>query len=141
MFKSKKIRRSREFNKNNQLIDFEKAREARKEKREGLAQTEEKEKPSQREVRKKNRKRNFYAAALIAIVVIICISAYQVISVRYDLAVAQANREALEAEHARLEHRLENIDTPEFIEYRARTLLRMIRPGEIYYVIPINNEN
>ena len=141
MFKSKKVRRSREFHKNNQIIDFEKAREARKEKRESLAQAEEKEKPSQREVRKSNRKRNFYAAAIIAIVVVICISAYQVISVRYDLAVAQAHREALEAEHARLEHRLENIDTPEFIEYRARTLLRMIRPGEIYYVIPINNEN
>jgi len=141
MFKNKKVRRSREFNKNNKLINFEEAREARKEKRENLIKTEEKETPSQREVSRKKRKRNFYAIALIAIVVVICVSAYHVISVRYDLAVAQANREALEAEKARLEHRLENIDTPEFIEYRARTLLRMIRPGEIYYVIPVNNEN
>jgi len=141
MFKRKKVRRSREFNKNNQLINFDEAREARKEKREGLVKAEEKETPSEREVRKKRRKRNFYFAALLAIVVVVCISIYQIISVRYDLAVAQANIAALEAEQARLEHRLENIDSPEFIEYRARTLLRMIRPGEIYYVIPINNEN
>ena len=135
MFKKKKARRSREFNKNNQIIDFEKAKETRKEKREALLSAEEKEKLSKRERLRKVRKRNFYFLVMIAIVVTVCFAIFNVTSAREDLSVAIANKEALERERARLEQRLQSVETPEFIEYRARTLLRMVRPGEIYYVL------
>ena len=135
MFKKKKVRRSREFHKNNQLIDFEKAKETRKEKRESLLSAEEKEKISKRERLRKVRKRNFYVLAIIVIIVTVGAAVFNVTSVREDLETAIAHKEALERERARLEHRLQNVETPEFIEYRARTLLRMVRPGEIYYVL------
>jgi len=141
MFKKKKTRRSREFKKNNQLIDFEKAKESRKEKRAVLASAEETEKRTKREKIQRIRKRNFYAAALIIIIAIVGASVHNVFSVREDLDAAIANKEALERERARLEHRLQNVESPEFIEYRARTLLRMVRPGEIYFVLPPSNED
>jgi cell division protein FtsB len=141
MFKKKKVRRSREFNKNNQMIDFEKAKETRKEKRETLMQMEEKEKPSKRERLRKVRKRNFYFVSVVVIVAIIGVSIFNVFSAREDLDAALASKEALERERARLEHRLENVESPEFIEYRARALLRMVRPGEIYFVLPNIDED
>jgi len=140
MFKKRKARRSREFNKNNKLIDFEKAKQARKEKREAIVKAEQEkranEEPSPRKVSKMNRKRNLYAVAIVAIVAIICVSAYNIHSANNDLEEAIANRDRLHAEIERLEHRLYHIHSPEYIEQRARGTLRMVMPGEILFIMP-----
>lgn len=143
MFKWKKFRRSREFRKNNQIIDFEKAREARKEKRMALAKNTyetEKAEPSRRKVIQRNRKLFFYTAIMMFIIALGVASVYQIFSVENDLEKALANREALEAEKARLEFQLQNVHSPEFVEQQARATLRMIMPGEIYFIVPLDND-
>jgi len=140
MFKKKKIRRSREFNKNNKLIDFEKAKTVRKEKRDALIQAEllkrGEEETSQRKLSKKARKRNFYAAAIIVIIAIVCVSAYNIHSVHRDYNEATASRDILQAEIESLEQRLQYVHSPEYIEQRARRNLRMVMPGEILFIMP-----
>jgi len=138
----KKARRSREWSKNNKLIDFEKAKEIRRKNREEIikAQQEAEEEPSRRETSKKNRKRNFYSAVLVIIVAVIGFSVYNVFSVNHRLADVLAEKEALEREKEQLIYELQNADNPDYIEQRARMALRMIRPGEIYYIVPEDSE-
>ena len=127
-----------EFRKNNQIMDFEKARELRREKRRALAQeaaSKEKEPVSRRRISKKNRKKVFFVAVLIICIAVISSSVGNILSIREYLEEAQAEKAALEAEKARLEYRLYRMDSLEYIEYRARTILRMIIPGELYFVI------
>lgn len=143
MFKKRKARRSREFNKNNKIIDFEKARETRKEKREALAQNAQinkSEEPSKREKVKRNRKRFFYTAIMVIVVAVVGFSIYNIISVNSLLEETIAGHEALEIEKARLEYQLQHADSPEYIEQQARTMLRMVMPGETFYVVPAGED-
>ena len=138
MFK-RKLRRSRVWSKDNRLIDFEKAREKRKQNRQVLVksqQTVEPEKPSKRKKIKFNRKRNFYSIMTMIVIVVICVSVFNVMSVNSQLAEVIAERDILENEKERLLYELQNVDSEEYIEQRARTMLKMIKPGEIYYVVP-----
>jgi len=145
MFK-RKVRRSREFYKSNQVIDFEKAREERRKKREALLKEQqaslsaEKEEPSKREMNKHNRKRNFYAVITIVVMTVIGFSVFNIFSVNSQLEEAIAERESLLSEKEKLMYELDNVDSEEYIEQQARTLLRMIKPGEIYYVLPEDKE-
>ena len=145
MFK-RKIRRSREFNKNNKVIDFEEAREARKKKREEVARErqaskrEKREEPSRRTISQKNRARNFFAALMIIVVAVIGFSVFNIISVNQQLAEAIAEKDRLTDEKESLESELENVDNQEYVEQQARILLKMIKPGEIYYVVPEETE-
>lgn len=144
MFK-RKVRRSREWNKNNQIIDFEKAREARKKNREALVQSTQAEKGGKKKVRSKrrisrsNRKRVFYAALMLVIVSVASFSAYNVFSVNNQRAEALAERKNLENEKDKLSRELENVDSLEYIEEQARSL-KMIKRGEVYYVVPEEDE-
>jgi len=145
MFK-RKVRRSREFYKSNQLIDFEKAREERRKKREALLKEQqaslsaEKEEPPKRVINKINRKRNFYAIMTIIIMAVVGFSVFNVFSVNSQLTEVMAERDSLLKEKEKLIYQLENVDSAEYIEQQARTLLRMIKPGEIYYVLPEDKE-
>ena len=137
----KKIRRSREWKKSNQSFDFDKAREARKQNRETLkipqiAKAEKRKKPSKRWRIKKNRKRNFYSLVMVVIIAVIGISVFNVFSVNNQLAEAIANRESLINEKETLTQELQNVDNDEYIEQQARMMLKMIKPGEIYFVVP-----
>ena len=134
MFK-RKIRRSREWSKNNQQIDFERAREQRKQNRE-LTVKIEKEKPSKRKRIKLNRKRNFYSAVAVVVIAVIGVSVFNVISANSQLEDAMAERARLESIKEKLTYDLDNVDSEEYIEQQARTMLKMIKPGEIYYVVP-----
>ena len=145
MFKKKKIRRSREFSKNNKVIDFEKAKKDRKEKRDEFikstqAKQNDKEEPSKRKLIRRNRKRLIYIAIIITIIVTACVSLYRVAYVNIQRDEAIASKQSLEAERARLEQLLLDVDTPEFIEQQARTTLRMIRPGETFFIVQIADD-
>jgi len=143
MFK-RKARRSREWGKNNKVIDFEKARENRREKRRALVEKEQitktKKTPSKRKIIRISKKRNFYAAVMIIIIAIIGVSVFNVISVNSKLTQAVAEQYSLEKEKEKLTNELKEVDSPAYIEYQARTLLKMIKPGEIYYVVPEEGE-
>jgi len=142
----RKVRRSREFYKNNRLIDFEKAREERKKKREALLKDQqavsgaEKEEPTRREMNKHNRKRNFYAIMTIVVMTVVGFSVFNIFSVNSQLTEVIAERDNLLKEKENLIYQLENVGSDEYIEHQARTLLRMIKPGEIYFVLPEDEE-
>ena len=141
----RKIRRSREWKKNNPAFDFDKARELRKQNREALAnpqavKSEKSKKASRRWRIKKSRKRSFYSALMVLIIAVIGISVFNVISVNGQLAEAVAGRDSLLSEKERLSQELQNVDNDEYIEQQARMMLKMIKPGEIYYVVPEETE-
>ena len=145
MFK-RRIRRSREYRKADYTIDFEKARAERKEKREALAKgqpavdPEEKGKPAKWRISKKHRRRNFCALILLITAAVVAFSALNVISVNKQLEEAEREKQNLIAEKERLLDELEKVDSEEYIEQQARTMLKMIKPGEIYYVVPDDEE-
>ena len=123
------------------MIDFDKARELRKKNRDELVREQQPHpKPSKRKKIKLNRKRNIYSILVVAIIVVLCISVVNVISVNSRYEEALEEKASLESEKARLAHELENVDTEEYIEHQARTMLKMIKPGEIYYVVPKEEE-
>ena len=112
--------RSRDFHRNNEVIDFDRAREkrrrARAEKAERVYQAR-KEAPSQRKAAKKKRRLLIYAAVIVLVVAAISVSAVEIIS--------------LEKEKAQLA-----TDDPDYIEQQVREKLNMVYPGEIIYVSP-----
>jgi len=142
MFK-RKTRRSRKFKKDNQVIDFEAAREERRKKREALAKktppkdARKNEVHSKRKLSKKNRSRTVYAAILLIIVAVVGVSAFNIISVRIQKTEELARQKALLNKKQALSEELSSVDNPEYVEQQARMLLRMIKPGEILYVVPI----
>ncbi|MDR2355369.1 MAG: septum formation initiator family protein [Clostridiales Family XIII bacterium] len=80
--------------------------------------------------------RKFYIAALLFLLVMASTYAVRIVALKADEARATAEFEAALEEKARLESELEHIDDPAYIEQQARTRLRMVKPGELYYVLP-----
>ena len=70
------------------------------------------------------------------VMTVIGFSVFNIVSVNSQLEEAIAEKERLLAEKERLQYELDNVDSEEYIEQQARALLRMIKPGEIYYVLP-----
>ena len=141
MFK-KKVRRSLAWKKNNKLIDFEKAKELRRQNREASVKAHQaaEEEPSRREINQKNRRRNFYAVVMVIVISVIGFSVFNVISANNELAAVLAEKEKLEKEKEALLYELQNVDKDEYVEQRARDALKMIKPGEIYYIVPEETE-
>ena len=48
---------------------------------------------------------------------------------------AQANLDALQSQIEELQTTLDNVTSPEYIESQARSLLRMIYPNEVMYIV------
>ncbi len=87
----------------------------------------------------RGRKRLFrarYAAVFFAVVALALYYAYSIVQVEMEQSRAEAEKAALLAEKARLEEELEHVTDPAYIEQQARMELRMIRPGEILYILP-----
>lgn len=144
MFK-KKTRRSKEFKNNRQVIDIEVARNERRRKRASAADKKPSEqKPSStvthRQAGKKARRRVIYMMTIIIILAIIGASIFNIISLKLTQARIEKEQDELSQQKARLENQLEKINSPEYIEQQARQQLRMIRPGEILYVLPEDKE-
>lgn len=139
MFK-RKPRRSREFEKSNQVIDFENARKRRQQRRESLSKkTPEKEQISKRKAGKKNRKIGIYTAICFIIIAVIGLYTYNILAIQKERAEVLQETADLEKEKKELTEELANVDTPEYIEQQARAVLRMIKPGEYLYVLPASD--
>ncbi len=142
---TKKRRRSRKL-REEKVIDFESAREARKQKRAAIFEkknskkTKAKAEISERKQTKRNRKRMVYACVILCIAAIIGISLYNVAKLHKEYTEVLAEKEALEKEKERLTQELNNVNDPEYIDQQARKQLKMIKPGEIMYILPQNVE-
>lgn len=87
------------------------------------------------------KKMKFNPGRLILSVIIVVLLIVAAMSVKNIISLHVENND-LEAEHARLEdeknqlqNELDNADDPEYIEEQARQQLRMVKPGEVLYII------
>lgn len=131
--------RSRDFHRNNEVIDFDRAREkrrrARAEKAERVYQAR-KEAPSQRKEAKKKRRLLIYAAVIVLVVAAISVSAVEIISLEKEKAQLATEQAELKKELEAAKDELANTDDPDYIEQQVREKLNMVYPGEIIYVSP-----
>lgn len=137
----KKKRRSREFKSSNQVISIEEAREERRRKRTETVEKKNKVRVpkasmTERRAIKKARVRGIYILVILVIIAIIGAAALNVVSVKINQGKVQKEQEALLEEKNRLENELQSIESPEYIEQQARQQLKMIKPGELLYVLP-----
>lgn len=148
MFKRKK-KRSREFKKNTQVIDIEQARAERQERRRKLAEkrggrkssaASRKAPMSERQTNKRNRKRLIYAGIMLGIAFLVGFSLYQDLSLRHEYKRVVEENKALTLQKERLKEELKNINSPEYIEQQARDQLKLVRPGEVMYILPDKDE-
>ena len=140
MFKRKK-RRSKEFKNSGQVIDIEEVRDHRRRKREEAAEKKSKAPKTktvitERRASKKARRRMVITIILIIVIVIIGVSVFNIVSFELNKARVEKEQEALLKQKARLENEFSQIDSLEYIELQARQQLKMIKPGEILYVLP-----
>ncbi len=143
MFK-RKASRSREFKRNNQVIDFEQARQERQEKRaervrkeETQRKLEEERKLSSRKRRKRRNRVLVYLAAFLLIVGILVASAWNIISLQLEKSKLEDQNAQLSSQRDDLQEELESIEDPKYIEQQAREQLSLIKPGETLYILPI----
>jgi cell division protein FtsB len=141
----KKKRRSREFKNSSQIIDIEEARQIRRQKREDASKKKDKERKTksavtERQAGKKARRRMVYFVIFLVMVGMIAVSAFNIVSLKLAEARTLKEQQELMEEKARLENIFSQVNSPEYIEQQARQQLKMIRPGEILYVLPENNE-
>lgn len=131
--------RSRDFHRNNEVIDFDQAREkrrrARAEKAERVYQAR-KEALSQRKAAKKKRRLLIYAAVIVLVVAAISVSAVEIISLEKEKAQLATEQAELKKELEAAKDELANTDDPDYIEQQVREKLNMVYPGEIIYVSP-----
>ena len=131
--------RSRDFHRNNEVIDFDQAREkrrrARAEKAERVYQAR-KEAPSQRKAAKKKRRLLIYATVIVLVVAAISVSAVEIISLEKEKAQLATEQAELKKELEAAKDELANTDDPDYIEQQVREKLNMVYPGEIIYVSP-----
>ncbi|MDR1247096.1 MAG: septum formation initiator family protein [Clostridiales Family XIII bacterium] len=119
---------------NEKIINIANAQEKRKERR-----SLQKSKRGVTPVRRKSRVfvyRKFYAAIILILLVTASVYTARIMALKTDEARVTAEFEAALDKKARLENELEYIDDPIYIEQQARTRLRMVKPGEVYYVLP-----
>lgn len=142
----KKTRRSREFKNTSQVIDIEEARQLRKRRREEAAEKKYKVRKTksvvtQRQAGKKARRRLIYLVIFLAIVCVVAASVFNIINLKLTEARTLKEQQDLMAQKARLERVYSQVNSPEYIEQQARQQLKMIRPGEILYVLPDKNNS
>jgi len=145
MFKRKK-RRSRTFKNNSQVIDLAEARQARKQRREETARKKDKARRPKsavtvRQAGKKARLRMVYTAIFLVIVGIVAVSAVHIVNLRLTEAKVMKEHQELLAQKEKLEMVYSQVNDPKYIEQQARQQLRMIKPGEILYVLPSKDHN
>ena len=143
----RKPRRSREFKKNSQIIDFDEAREARRKKRGSLSSkkaesdelTTAQKNASQRKNAMKNRRKLASAIILLFVIVVIAFSTFNIVSLRAQKKELQEINKDLLSKKQKLTEELNNTNSPEYIEQQARIQLKLIKPGELLYILPETN--
>jgi cell division protein FtsB/cell division protein DivIC len=118
---------------NEKIINMEKAREKRRERR---ALQKSAKGPAPRHKTGIFAYRKFYVAISLVLFIMAGVYAARIMALKTNEARVTTEFEAAMDKKARLESELQYIDDPVYIEQQARTRLRMVKPGEIYYVLP-----
>ncbi len=129
--------RSRQYNRDNNLVDFEKARKRRAKRREDEARKKEKEVREEitpRQKKKRTRKWMMIAGAILLLAIVIGIASINVIKLEREKMGLEKRNAELKQELEEKESELANSDDPEYIEKLVREKLHMVYPGEILYL-------
>lgn len=134
--------KNKEFRNKNKRIELKKARYERRQQmmEERRKKTERGEPVSERKVSMRSRRK---FAVILGIIIVMLIGSwyvFKIYSLNKEYQETLAEKKNLEAEKQRLEEELENINTPEYIEQQARQQLKMIKPGEVMYILPQEEE-
>ncbi|QIB68033.1 septum formation initiator family protein [Aminipila butyrica] len=89
---------------------------------------------------KRNRKRLIYVGIVLGILLLIGASIFHVYSLQREYKSIVAQNKALQGKKQDLTEELSNVNNPEYIEQQARQQLRMVKPGEVLYVLPPQGE-
>lgn len=122
------------------VIDFDLAREARRQKRKEKL---EKKYPVEKDsvaLRRQAKRRRFVivcTAVVLLVAAMVASSGIKLWKLSKEKEEAQAQLNTLISEEAALKNELSQIESQEYIEQAARAELHMILPGETMYVIPV----
>ncbi len=132
----KKRRRSIQFKSENRFADKEEARKRRQEKRESITEANGGKVKSRKRMKRTKKARLIYSAIIITMIAFVCVAIFSVMSLKVEEQKIMAEKAALLSQKERLEYELLQIDSLEYVEQQARQLLKMIKPGEILYILP-----
>ena len=126
---------------------IEAAREARREKRQKQAEiiaqnrrAEDKKNRKKERIKRaraqSRRRRLILTGAILLIAVAIGCTVLRIMSLQAEKNGLLLHQQELLEQKARLEGEIANVSTDEYVEQQARTHLRMIKPGEVLYILP-----
>ena len=129
------------------VVDFNKAleeKEKRKKKQEEQQRAAEEpveisevsEAAVKRHKQKTRRRRGIYILALVVILAIFAYLAHNIITLKIEQHELEAQKQELEQKKKELKEEKKAVVDPEYIEDQARKQLKMIKPGEILYILP-----
>ena len=136
---SKPRSRSREFNRNSNVVDFDKARQQRREKRRRAAEkTVEimEQAPERRHQKHRSRKRVIIALIILLVAGAVALSSVNIVRLEKQKHELVKQQEKLKETLSSKQKELENVNDPEYIEKQVREKLNMVYPDEILYLSP-----
>lgn len=143
-----KKRRSSQFKDSSQVIDIEEARQKRQEKRSRQhkrvqsGQKSTPNRPVRRSIIQGKRRRNLiYTAIIIAIIAVIGVSVYNIVSLKHEQKQLISQQQELEDQKKELAEELKHLNDKDYIEEQARAQLRLVMPGEKIFVFPSLNDS
>ena len=138
---AKKGSRLREFEKNHRVLDISGAQRERREKKSGRRQQEEAEASAENAENKKKRRKISWVritglAVCTVFLLVVGISVKNIYDLKGREADLQKENQKLEQIKDELTVELENVNTDEYIEEKARRELKLIRPNELVFYFP-----
>ena len=73
---------------------------------------------------------------LIWAIVFAGLQAYNMYKINKDFKGVIAENKRLKEEKSSLEEELKHVNEPEYVEQQAREQLKMVKPGEVMYILP-----
>jgi len=125
-----------------QIIEIEEAQKRRKAKRAEMVKEEKQSKRREKAQEKANRpkmarwKKLAVVGVLVVAALIFVSSGYRIIGLNLDKTAYEQTYEEKQAEKARLEKQLSQVDDPKYVEEQARDRFHMLKDDEIFYVFP-----
>lgn len=142
MMRQKK-KRSRQFKDENKVLQTEEPNEKRKKRKASKAENKEEKRDKVTSKRRSSRaakRRLIYTTIIILIIVVVGASGLNIYNVIKEEKQIKEEQAALINQKEKLQYQLDQVDSLEYIEQQARQLLRMIKPGEILYILPEKSE-
>ena len=143
LFKKKKRRRRSARRQDPNVINLEKERRAReideelsKQYEEPVEISERTEASMRRRRQQRRRRRTVYIVVIVLLLAITAWMARSVVELKMEQKELEAKQQQLEQRKEELKEKKKKINDKDYIEEQARQQLKMIKPGEILYVVP-----